>query len=77
MSYLKYILFVFILATSSVFAQSNIKHKVVQGESIYSIAKKYEVKEAAIYELNPNVKGKPLQLKTMLIIPSKAKATNC
>lgn len=64
---------VLILVSTGVFAQSNVKHKVVQGESIYSIAKKYQVKEAAIYELNPNVKGKPLQLKTILIIPSKEK----
>lgn len=73
MSGFKYFLFVFILATTSVFAQNTVKHKVVQGESIYSIAKKYEVKENAIYELNPNVKGKPLQLKTVLIIPAKGK----
>lgn len=64
---------VLILVSTGVFAQNSVKHKVVQGESIYSIAKKYQVKEAAIYELNPNVKGKPLQLKTILIIPSKGK----
>lgn len=64
---------VLILVSTGVFAQSNVKHKVVQGESIYSIAKKYQVKETAIYELNPSVKGKPLQLKTILIIPSKEK----
>jgi cell wall-associated NlpC family hydrolase len=76
MSYLKYFLFVFILTTTSVFAQNNIKHKVVQGESIYSIAKKYDVKEAAIYELNPDVKGKALQLKTVLTIPSSVQISN-
>jgi cell wall-associated NlpC family hydrolase len=64
---------VLILVSTGVFAQSNVKHKVVQGESIYSIAKKYDVKENAIYELNPNVKGKPLQLKTVLMIPAKGK----
>ncbi len=64
---------VLIFVSTGVFAQNSVKHKVVQGESIYSIAKKYEVKEAAIYELNPNVKGKTLQLKTILIIPSNEK----
>ena len=64
---------VLILVSTGVFAQNSVKHKVVQGESIYSIAKKYDVKENAIYELNPNVKGKPLQLKTVLIIPAKGK----
>ncbi|WP_320815112.1 NlpC/P60 family protein [Flavobacterium sp.] len=64
---------VLILASTGVFAQNSVKHKVEQGESIYSIAKKYDVKENAIYDLNPTVKGKPLQLKTVLIIPSKGK----
>jgi len=64
---------VLILVSTGVFAQNSVKHKVVQGESIYSIAKKYDVKESAIYELNPNVKGKPLQLKTVLMIPAKGK----
>ncbi|WP_264558156.1 C40 family peptidase [Flavobacterium sp. N2270] len=64
---------VLIFVSTGVFAQNSVKHKVVQGESIYSIAKKYQVKETAIYELNPNVKGKPLQLKTVLIIPAKGK----
>lgn len=66
-------IFVLIFVSTGVFAQNSVKHKVVQGESIYSIAKKYNVKEAAIYELNPAVKGKTLQLKTVLLIPSKAK----
>ncbi|MEQ3661502.1 MAG: NlpC/P60 family protein [Flavobacterium sp.] len=64
---------VLIFVSTGVFAQNSVKHKVVQGESIYSIAKKYNVKEAAIYELNPTVKGKPLQLKTVLVIPTKGK----
>jgi cell wall-associated NlpC family hydrolase len=64
---------VLILVSTGVFAQNSVKHKVVQGESIYSIAKKYDVEENAIYELNPNVKGKTLQLKTVLMIPAKGK----
>lgn len=66
-------IFVLFFVSTGIFAQNSVKHKVVQGESIYSIAKKYDVKETAIYELNPTVKGKPLQLKTVLTIPSKAK----
>jgi cell wall-associated NlpC family hydrolase len=58
-----------LLTTSLVFSQTNIKHKVTKGESIYAIAKKYDVKEAAIYELNPKVKGKLLKLNSVLIIP--------
>lgn len=53
----------------SVFAQTNLKHKVVQGESIYSIAKKHDITENDIYQLNPKIKGNLLQLNTILLIP--------
>ncbi|WP_291136046.1 peptidoglycan endopeptidase [Flavobacterium sp. UBA7663] len=43
----------------------------MEGESIYSIAKKYKVSESDIYELNPKSKGALLQLKTVLLIPNK------
>ncbi len=61
--------------TGSVFAQKTIKHTVVSGESIYSIAKKYDVSESDIYELNPKTRGALLQLKTILIIPYKSSKT--
>lgn len=61
--------FIFLFTLSS-FAQKTTKHKVVSGDSFYSIAKKYEVSENDIYELNPKVKGQTLQLNTVLIIPS-------
>ncbi|MEL1248040.1 LysM peptidoglycan-binding domain-containing protein [Flavobacterium helocola] len=57
--------------SSMVFSQKTIKHTVVEGESIYSIAKKYKVSESDIYELNPKSKGALLQLKTVLLIPNK------
>jgi len=59
----------FFLSISFAFAQNTIKHKVVSGDSFYSIAKKYDVSETDIYELNPKVKGKTLQLNTVLNIP--------
>jgi len=62
--------FLFMLTTSLSFSQNSIQHKVTKGESIYAIAKKYHVKEAAIYELNPTIKGKLLQLNTVLQIPN-------
>lgn len=61
------------MATVSAFAQETVKHKVVQGESIYSIAKKHGISEEAIYKLNPKVKGKTLQLKTVLLISTNKK----
>jgi cell wall-associated NlpC family hydrolase len=59
-----------------VFSQKTIKHTVVSGESIYSIAKKYDVSESDIYELNPKAKGALLQLKTVLLIPNKKSKSN-
>jgi cell wall-associated NlpC family hydrolase len=70
MSLYKLIIIPFLLISSIVFAQSTIKHKVVSGESIYAIAKKYNVKQAEIYTLNPNIEGKLLQLNTVLLIPN-------
>ena len=69
---LTYILF---FLTASLFSQKNTKHTVVEGESIYVIAKKYGVTESDIYELNPKAKGALLQLKTVLLIPNKSKKT--
>ena len=71
MNYLKLLIFVLLLTTSLGFSQATIKHKVTEGESIYAIAKKYDVKQAAIYELNPKVKGKLLKLNIILEIPNK------
>ncbi len=63
--------FFLFFCSSMVFSQKTIKHTVVEGESIYSIAKKYKVSESDIYELNPKSKGALLQLKTVLLIPNK------
>ena len=77
MRFITLITFIFICFTSMVFSQKTIKHTVVEGESFYSIAKKYNVTESDIYELNPKSKGALLQLKTILLIPNKnSKAEN-
>jgi cell wall-associated NlpC family hydrolase len=65
------ITFFLFFCSGGVFSQKTIKHIVVSGESIYSIAKKYDVSESDIYELNPKSKGALLQLKTVLLIPNK------
>ena len=65
------ITFFLFFCSGVVFSQKTIKHTVVSGESIYSIAKKYDVSESDIYELNPKSKGALLQLKTILLIPNK------
>ena len=75
MKFIKFLLFaVFLLASGTMFSQKTIEHKVVSGDSFYSIAKKYNVEEEAIYKLNPNLKGKVLQLNTIIIIPNDNKS---
>ncbi len=64
-------IFILFCFSNVVFSQKTIKHTIKSGDSFYSIAKKYNVSEAAIYELNPKAKGKLLQLKTVLLIPNK------
>lgn len=71
MHFFKTITFLLLFISTAVFSQKTIKHTVVNGESIYLIAKKYKVTEADIYALNPKVKGTLLQLKTTLVIPNK------
>ena len=65
------ITFFLFFCSGVVFSQKTIKHIVVSGESIYSIAKKYDVSESDIYELNPKSKGALLKLKTVLLIPNR------
>jgi cell wall-associated NlpC family hydrolase len=64
MQFYKFFIIVLLLFCGSSFGQKVIKHKVKSGESIYSIARKYDVTEKEIYEQNPNLKGKVLALKT-------------
>lgn len=75
MNLYKLFIIIFFLSTVTLFSQKITKHTVVEGESIYVIAKKYGVTESDIYELNPKSKGALLQLKTVLLIPSKPKKT--
>ncbi|CAN1526465.1 invasion associated secreted endopeptidase [Flavobacteriaceae bacterium] len=69
MKFLKGFVLVFIFCSVSVFSQEkNIKHTIVKGETISSIAEKYNVSVGAIYKLNPKAK-KTLQLNQVLSIP--------
>ena len=58
-----------LLANTIGFAQNRLYHTVEKGESISEIAEKYNLNLAIIYELNPTVKGKVLQINTILQIP--------
>ena len=65
-----FILF-FLFLSVQTFAQKVIKHKVKSGESIYSIAKKYDVTQSEIFDLNPKLKGAVLGLNAEVKIPNK------
>jgi len=69
MMFFKYILLILVFYHTATFSQNVIKHRVKTGESIYSLAKKYDVKVADIYELNPKLKGSVLGLNTVVSIP--------
>ncbi len=57
----------------SVFSQEKfIRHTVSKGETISEIAQQYNIKPAAIYELNPDARN-GIKFKTVLLIPTKAK----
>lgn len=71
MKFLQLFIFFFLFFSASVFSQKIIKHNVKSGESIYALAKKYDVSEKEIYELNPKLKGAVLGLKTEVKIPNK------
>ncbi|MFV8342352.1 LysM peptidoglycan-binding domain-containing protein [Flavobacterium sp. XS2P39] len=56
--------------------ESTKKHTIVKGETISSIAEKYDVKQSEIFKLNPKAKNL-LKLNSIVLIPiSAAKNTN-
>lgn len=77
MRYFRVIVIALFLCSINVFSQdNNIKHSVVKGETISSIAQKYNVSIASIYKLNPKAK-KTLLLNQVLLIPnSEPQKTN-
>ena len=69
MKYFIKVVLVLLFCGFSVFSQdNNLKHTIVKGETISSIAQKYNVPITSIYKLNPKAK-KTLQLNQILFIP--------
>ncbi|WP_396185531.1 LysM peptidoglycan-binding domain-containing protein [Flavobacterium sp.] len=50
-------------------AQSNNHHTVIKGETIMSIAEKYEVSPFEIYKVNPELHNKSLEPKMVILLP--------
>ena len=66
---LRLVVTLFLLNSIVLFSQeSTKKHTIVKGETISSIAEQYDVKQSAIFKLNPNAKNL-LKLNSILLIP--------
>jgi LysM repeat protein len=57
------------IAAMPLTAQSTVAHEIVQGNTIYSLAKEYGSTVEAIYEANPNIGVRSLVIGETLIIP--------
>jgi peptidoglycan DL-endopeptidase LytE len=67
---LKTLFILLLLVSIKAFSQEKpIKHKIAKGETITSIAKQYNIKPSAIYDLNPDAR-KVLRLNSVLLIPA-------
>ncbi|MFV5686795.1 LysM peptidoglycan-binding domain-containing protein [Flavobacterium sp. GB2R13] len=69
---LRLVVTLFLLNSMVLFSQeSTKKHTILKGETISSIAEKYDVKQSEIYKLNPKAKNL-LKLNSVLLIPVTA-----
>ncbi|MGY5850197.1 LysM peptidoglycan-binding domain-containing protein [Salegentibacter sp. F14] len=68
MKYLFVLFFAFQLCTSSVYSQEYKYHSVKPGETVYSIAKSYNISEEAIYKYNPDARN-GIGVSSKLVIP--------
>ncbi len=67
---LRLIVTLFLLNSIVLFSQERTKkHTIIKGETISSIAEKYDVKQSEIYKLNPKAKNL-LKLNSVLLIPT-------
>ncbi|NHN25023.1 LysM peptidoglycan-binding domain-containing protein [Flavobacterium jejuense] len=71
MNKIKLITFLLVLINTFAFGQNTLEHKVVAGETIYAIARKYNTSVETIYQLNPKIKGKTLQINAVLSLPTQ------
>nr|WP_315176637.1 LysM peptidoglycan-binding domain-containing protein [uncultured Flavobacterium sp.] len=71
MKYFGILFWLLVCTTTTVFSQEKfITHKISQGETISSIAEKYNVSQKVIFNLNPKASG-ILKLNSVLKIPNK------
>ncbi|WP_037322318.1 LysM peptidoglycan-binding domain-containing protein [Salegentibacter sp. Hel_I_6] len=73
MKYLLILCFLFQLSTLTASAQEFKYHTVEAGETVYSIAKSYNISEDAIFKYNPDAKANSLEVSSKLVIPLSQK----
>ncbi|MGA9589899.1 MAG: LysM peptidoglycan-binding domain-containing protein, partial [Salegentibacter sp.] len=71
MKYLFVLCFFFQFLTTSVFGQEYKYHTVKKGETVYSIAKSYNISEEDIYKYNPDARD-GIEVSSKLVIPLSA-----
>ncbi|MVO10455.1 LysM peptidoglycan-binding domain-containing protein [Flavobacterium sp. TP390] len=71
MNKLKVVFFFLLLIHNLAFGQASFEHKVASGETMYAIARKYNTTVAVLYQLNPKLKDKTLQVNAVVKVPSK------
>jgi len=74
--WLKLLIVLVLFTTGTVFSQQKIiKHTIKKGETLSSIASKFDVKQSEISKLNPNT-NKILKINSVLLIPTALKQTS-
>src|SRR5690554_3297826 len=66
----KIVVFTFLCIHCLIFAQSDyFEHTVSKGETLYQLSRKYNVRIAQIYSLNPSIEGDLIRIDQVLLIP--------
>ncbi|MBF02871.1 MAG: hypothetical protein CMP76_06205 [Flavobacterium sp.] len=71
MNKLKVVFFFLLLIHNVAFGQASFEHTVASGETMYALARKYNTTVAILYQLNPKLKDKTLQVNAIVKVPSQ------
>jgi len=73
----KIVVFIFLCIHCLIFAQSEyFEHTVSKGETLYQLSRKYNVRIAQIYNLNPSIEGDLIRIDQVLLIPKNGASSS-
>src|SRR5690554_286296 len=73
----KIVVFIFLCIHCLIFAQSEyFEHIVSKGETLYQLSRKYNVRIAQIYNLNPSIEGDLIRIDQVLLIPKNGASSS-